>query len=169
MSDVNQFKKAFSGLAAAANTDTTPTEAEGGPIDQLTDIVIQERLAADGAANSTISATKMFVNVFNFPLKIVRATISTDAAVTPHASNYADFALSVDDGANGSPATAATATSDSDDANPFGTTADVAEDMTLAPANCTIPPGGCLFYAQTKAGSGVQLPARMVSVRLRRA
>jgi hypothetical protein len=168
MSDVLSAKRGLSGLVNPYNTDTSPTEAEGDVMDHLTDFVVQERLAADGAANTTIAATKMWVNPYQFPVRIVRAIISCDAAVTAHADNHATFTLQVDDGANGAPATAASATTDADDSNPFGTTADVAEAMTLTGANCTVAPGACVFYAQAKGGSGVQLPARMVSLRLRR-
>lgn len=168
MSDVDKFKKALTGLAVGYDTDATPTTAEGGPVDQLTDLVITERLAADGAANTTISATKMWVNPFNFPVRIVRAILSNDAAVTAHADNHATITLSTDDGANGAPATAASITSDADDDNPLGATADVAVDFTLTPANCILAPGACLFYAQAKGGTGVQLGVRTMAVRLRR-
>jgi len=169
MSDVGKFKASLTGLAVGYDTDTTPTVAEGGPVDQLTDIAVSKDLPLDGAAATAIGQTILFNNSFNFPLRLVRATIVTSAAaVVAHADNHATITLQVDDGLNGAPATAATATTDLDDPNPFGTTADVAEDMGLTAANCLIPPGGNLMLVQTKGGTGVVLPLRCISFRLRR-
>jgi hypothetical protein len=169
MSDVLSAKRGLSGLVNPYNTDTSPTEAEGDVSDQLTDFLVTKDFAADSAANSTIAQTVLFNNLYNFPVRLVRAVIVTSgAAVTPDANNHATLTLQVDDGANGAPATAGTTTSDSDDANPFGTTADVAEAFTLTGANCTIPPGGNLMFVQAKGGTGVQLPIRTVTCRLRR-
>jgi hypothetical protein len=170
MSDVNQLKKALKGLAEGYDTDATPTLAEGDPVDQLTDIVVQKDVAADGAAGTAIAQTNLFTNCFNFNLLVVRAVVVTSAAaVTPDAANYGTMTLQRDDGLNGAPVTIGSVTSQTGQTNPIGTTADVATDFPLTLANCVIPPGGNLMLVQTKTGTGVQFPARAITVRMRRA
>lgn len=156
MSDIGNFKKALSGLAP---------EGEG-TVDQLTDVPVNHSLAADGAANTAISATKIFCNPFDFTLRIARAVVSPDAAVAEDATNNAVITLSVDDGANGAPETAATV--DSDVGSGGNWAADTAKEFTLSAGGVLIAPGANLFLAQTKGGTGVQLPARTVALRLRR-
>lgn len=166
MSDVSQFKKALGGLADPYDTDTTPTVAEGGPVDQLTDSVVMERLPADGATGTVIALTKLYVNVYNFPMRIVRFGVSADADVAVAASTSGSILLLTDDGANSAPAQAAAVANDT----PGGAwSADVLKVGTLTDANCLLQPGACLFYQQTKASTGTQFPARTIVARLRRA
>lgn len=170
MSDVNQMKKALGGLAESFDTDATPTVAEGNLVDQITDIPVHKDIAADGAANTAIAQTNLWTNPFQFNVLVVRAIVSCSAAaVVPDAANYGTMTLQRDDGLNGAPVTVGSVTSQTGATNPIGTTADVATDFTLTLGNCVIPPGGNLMLVQTKTGTGVQFPARVVTARLRRA
>lgn len=147
-----------------AGTDGIEDGAED-TVNALTDIPWVITLAADGAASTAISITKSFTNPFDFTLRLVSAGVNAGAAVTADASNNATITLSTDNGADSAPATAASITTDVATGN---WAADITKAMTLTSANCLIPPGANVYYTQTKAASGVQLPVRNIVARFRR-
>jgi len=147
-----------------AGTDGIEDGAED-TVNQLTDIPWVITLAADGATSTAIAITKSFTNPFDFTLKVVSVGVSAGAGVTADATNNATTVISTDNGADSAPATAAQLVTDVAGGN---WVTDILKAFTLTPANCLLPPGGNLFYTQTKAASGVQLPVRNIVVRMRR-
>jgi hypothetical protein len=147
---------------------TLGIEEAAAAFEQLFEIPVVLTLAADGAAGTTIAATKWWSNPFDYPVQIVSFEVNPDASVTGDATNIGTITLTVDDGANGAPATAAEITTDTDAPGEGSWSADVDETGRLTAANCIVNAGANIFYAQTKGGTGVQLPARALKLRLRR-
>ncbi len=133
---------------------------------QFFDVGVTVAVAADAAANTNTSATKIWSNPFDYPVEVKSIDVNTDSAVTAHASNYVDITITRDDGAGTAPVTCATLTTDADSATNIAANVDKA--FTLTAANCTIAAGANIFRTYAKAGSGVQLPAHTVKLRLRR-
>jgi len=123
-------------------------------------------LAADGAAGTVIAATKFWTNPFDFSVLVVGLHVSADAGVAADPANYGTELILADNGAGGAAATAASYSTQT--AAQGALVANIGKAGVLTQANCVVPPGGNLWYQQTKAGTGVQLPLRTLGVRLRR-
>jgi hypothetical protein len=142
-------------------------DGEGGyaTARQLFEFAVTERLAADGAAGTTIAATKFWTNPFPFSVELVEFSVNPDAAVTGDTTNHGTITMTVDDGANGAPATGAEITTDTDAPGEGNWSQDVKETGRRTVANVRVAPGANVFYTQTKGGTGVQFPARVIACR----
>lgn len=115
------------------------------------------------AANAAIAVTKFWSNPHPFPV-VATFYLNCDAAVAFNATNYANHIITIDDGANTSPVTAATFTTSTVN---YG--ADVDATVTTSnTANCTVAAGANVFYEVTQTAAGVALPVRMLKMRARR-
>ncbi len=125
-------------------------------------------LAADGAANTAIAATKFWTNPFPFSVLVVGLVVSADAAVAADggSGNYGTEIVLADNGAGGAAAVAASYSTQT--AAQGALAQNIGKAGVLTPANCVVPPGGNLWYQQTKTGTGVQFPLRTLAVQLRR-
>lgn len=148
--------------------DVAADEGGYGTVRNLFEFAVTERLAADGAAGTTIAATKLWTNPYPFSVELVEFSVNPDAAVTGDTANHGTITITVDDGANGAPATAAEITSDTDAPGEGNWLADVKEVGRRTVANVRVAPGANVFYTQTKGGTGVQFPARMLACRFAR-
>lgn len=124
-------------------------------------------LAADGAAGTTIAATKFWTNPFDFSVMVVGLTVSADAAVAADPANYGTEIILADNGAGGAAVQAATYSTLSTAQGALAQNVGKAGVIATA-TNIAVPPGGNLWYQQTKTGAGVQFPLRTLGVRLRR-
>lgn len=140
----------------------------GEALRQLFDLPLVWVLAQDAAASTTIAATKIWSNPYSYPVEIMLFEVNPSAAVTGDTTNHGTLTITVDDGANGAPATAAEITSDTDAPGEGSWSADIDETGRLTKANCVVAAGANVFYTQTKGGTGVQFPERAVKLRLRR-
>jgi hypothetical protein len=121
-----------------------------------------ERIATT-AANGSIAATKFWSNPLPFPV-VATFWLNCDSAVAFNATNYATHTISVDDGADTSPVTAATFLT-----NAVNYAADI--DVTASTsntANCVVAAGANVFYAVTQAAAGVSLPVRVLKMKFHR-
>jgi hypothetical protein len=160
MSNLGDFKRGLTALAQATGGLATINQAFSVPIGYA-------KTAADGMASTTTAATLFWVNPFDFALKIVSARLVSASALTADATNYGTVLVQVDDGANGTPATALTW-----ETSLTGTgnwVADTAESATVTAANAVIAAGACLHFTITKAGSGVVIPALFIQIVAERA
>jgi hypothetical protein len=123
-------------------------------------------LAADGAAGTTIAATKFWTNPFDFAVLVVGLTVSADAAVAADANNYGTEIILADNGAGAAAVQAATYSTQT--AAQGALVQNVGKAGVVATTNIAVPAGGNLWYQQTKTGTGVQFPLRTLGVRLRR-
>ena len=145
--------------------------AQGGEdiVDDLTDIVVTyTKGTADSMAADATAATLFWVNPFDFALRVVSAKYVSASAVTGHADNYAVISVRTDDGANSTPAIAASWTTTLAAPGTGTTATDVAEEAVITDANVAIPAGGCLHFGITKEGDGVVVPVSYYTIRLRK-
>lgn len=116
------------------------------------------KTAADGAASTATSNTKIFTNPFTTPLKIVRATAQGNGAgLTADNTNYATISLLTDDGAGGAPAAAMTIITQLTAQGTWTSNVSVAFANPTAAA-LTVPAGGNIWFAISKTGTGVVVP-----------
>lgn len=160
MGDISDIKAKLGGTLALE---------DGGEdtIHDLTDIIAQyEKASADGMASTTTADTLIWCNPYEFSLKVVRAIIVSASTLTASDTNYATITVKTDDGANGTPATAATWETTTTGTGSWA--ADTAEAATITAANSTLVSGGCLHLNIAKAGSGVVVPASRILIVLRK-
>jgi hypothetical protein len=129
------------------------------------DVGVSVPVAADAAANTNTAITKIWSNPFSYPVKVEVFEINADAAIAVNGSNYVDMTISRDDGADTAPVTCATRSTINTSTN-IAAVIDAA--FTLTPGNCTVAAGGNIFRTYAKQGSGFQLPAHTLKMRLRR-
>lgn len=157
-------------IAAAFGQDVTVPTSNGG--DQtLGGVLFDEHhcvaVAADAAAGTTTANTKIFVNALPCHVRVNLVGISADANVANSATDYATYTFYADDGANGTPVAFASLVTN---AAAGALTADTLKSLTISNTTAAlVPPGGCVFRNVAKAGTGVQLPAHNVVLRVRRA
>lgn len=164
----------MSNLSAKATLGGSLFEGHGGEatVNNLTDFFIEFAKAADdGMASTATSATKFWVNPYDFDVQLVSFNYSPNGGgVTANDAAYATAQLLVDDAANGAPAAAlemATQTTAS------GGTGNISEDVAVSntsrtPANTTVKPGAGVWFAITKTGAGVVMRAGRFTARVRR-
>lgn len=134
---------------------------------KLYDFDKQVSLAADGAAATAIAATKLWTNPFPFSVLVVGMTVSADAAVAADPANYGTEIFLTDNGAGGAAGIAAQYATLSTAQGALAQNVGKAGVLTPTTGG-VIPPGGNLWYQQTKTGTGVQFPVRTLSCQLRR-
>lgn len=118
--------------------------------------------AADGDGTS-IETTKIWTNPHPFPVELLTAVYSGNAGLTSDASNYAVITVKVDDGANGTPGAAMTLNTTVVGSGTW--TTDIAEDIPItSTAAVIVPVGGNVWYDKAIAGTGVVVPAGVLTV-----
>lgn len=160
MSNLGDFKRGLTALAQATGGLAT--------INQMVSVAIPyAKTAADGMASTTTADTLFWINPFDFSLKIVSARLVSASALTADAANYATITVKVDDGANGTPATALTWETSLTGTGSW--VADTGESATVTAANAVVVAGGCLHFNIAKAGTGVVVPALFIQIVAERA
>ena len=120
----------------------------------------QTVVAADGNAADNTALTKIFANPYSFPVRINAVKIHPSAALTANATNYATYAIAVDDGIGGAPATALSVLT-----NATSWTANNAVTLTVSNAALlAVPVGGSVWRSNLKSGAGVVVPAHVVTM-----
>ncbi len=135
---------------------------------QETDITFPvTKAAADSMASDATANTRFWTNPFDFNVEVVSAKISPGNTLTAHDSNYAQVQVKTDDAAAGTPAVALQWATTTTGTGNWATS--VAENQTTrTAASCILVPGANLWLAIAKQGSGVVVPAFLMTVRLRK-
>ena len=176
MSNLGDFKKGISGFALSKGGVDT--------VDQSMAVNVLITKASDDAMASTATAnTKVFTNPYDFDLYLTGFTYSANGTITASDTDFASILLKTDDAAAGTPATAATLTTQT---SASGGSGDVAASVPVGVAGvaATTPykfvagitasavrlrPGASLWLAITKSGSGVVVRAGLIAAKFNRA
>lgn len=122
------------------------------------------KAAADSMATDATALTKVWSNPFPFPIWLQDVIITPGATLTANDTNNASVLLLTDNGADGTPAAAATwltATTASSGTGNWATDIAVRPSSYTA-AQRTLVAGACLFWQITKASAGVVVPAMRI-------
>jgi hypothetical protein len=125
--------------------------------------VVFDKAAADGAAGTATSNTKVWTNPYTTPRKILRAVIQGTSGLTADNTNYATVQLLTDDGAGGAPAVAASVITQVSAQGSWTANVSVAFANFVA-AQLAVPAGGNIWMSITKAGSGVVVPISKITI-----
>jgi hypothetical protein len=160
MSNLGDFKRGLTALAQGTGGLDT--------IHQALDLQITyNKTSADSMATDATSAVLVYVNPFDFPLKVVSGRLVSAAALTAHDTNNAVISFRTDDGADSTPAIAISWTTSTTGTGNW--VADIPESGTITAANAVLAAGACLHFGITKGSSGVVVPVTYFSLRLQRA
>jgi hypothetical protein len=160
MSNLGDLKRGMTALAQATGGLDT--------IHQLTDFHFSyNKTTADSMATDATAATLVWVNPYDFAVKIVSGRLVSAAALTAHDTNNAVISFRTDDGADSTPAIAISWTTSTTGTGNW--VADIPESGTITAANAVLAAGACLHFGITKGSSGVVVPVTYFSVRIQRA
>ncbi len=142
---------------------------EGGEavvLNLFSHVVTYDKTAADGAASTATSNTKIWCNPYTTPMKILRATLNPAGTLTASDTDYATVSLLTDDGAAGTPAAATTILTKLSASGGSGNWATSVSQVfgNQTAAALTVPAGGCIWFAIAKAGSGVTVPISKIQI-----
>lgn len=144
---------------------------EGGEaaVDDLLDFTITAFKAADDALPADVTPdTQIWSNPYTFPVKVMAGRYApTSGNITGNDTNSANLLIKTDDGLPAGPAPATVLSMSfpaaggvlQNDSKAFGT---------WTAANSVVPPGGGVFLASTKIGTGLVLRAGVFTLRLRK-
>lgn len=165
------FIQALGGsLGEGHGSSSYPSNSGVQIVDNLIDFVAApyRKTAADGMASSTTANTQIgFMNPYDFSIQLVSAwVIPVGGTLTADNANYATVSLLFDDGAAGTPATAASwATQITGTGN---WAVGVRKAGTITTANKVLVAGGVVWFAIAKTGSGVVVPTSDYYMRFRK-
>lgn len=164
MSNIGDTKKALSGLVPNAIGAPLPT------VNQLFDLYVPyTKAAADGSGTAATSDTLIWSNPYDFTLYVVSGKLTTTGAgIALDNTNNATIQWKTNDGAGGATAVALQVTTSLTDSIAAYVANQSRNFTQLLAANAAIPPGGGLWFAITKAASGVVVPVSNFAVRLQR-
>jgi hypothetical protein len=180
------FLKRLGSLAGSDADTLTPPLGEELAYDMSDIYAVFQKPAADGAAATATAATKgngvtgitgSFTNPFDFDLMVLGFTISPNAGLTAHDTDFATIAIATDDAADGAPSTAVQLSTTIALPGSGTWATDVPQIVNiglggtkgaLLAAGQRLRPGANLFVAISKSGAGVVVPICTITVRLRR-
>lgn len=162
----------MSNTSAKARLAGANTLDDGGEpaIHDLTDFHVTYFKATDDALPADATPdTLIWMNPYSFPVQVVSGRyVPTSGDIVFNATNFFSFSIKTDDGLPGgaipiatlfySNGLAANATLQND-SKPF---------TGWQPTNSIVPPGGGVYYAVNKGGTGAVFRAGLISLRLRR-
>lgn len=116
------------------------------------------KTSADAMASTATANLQIgFVNQFDFSIRLVSASVvAVGGTLTASDTDYATVTLKFDDAAAGTPAAAATWTTQTTGTGNWAV--GVKKAATLTAANCTLVAGGVVWFNIAKTGSGVVVP-----------
>ena len=120
------------------------------------------KATADSMASDTTAETLGFSVPYTG--RVTKIYITTDAAVTGHASNHATITANKLDAAAANTAVLGTYTTDSDVVGQGSLAEFIRKEFALTAANLDVVAGGCINFAIAKGGSGVVIPITEIQV-----
>ncbi len=144
---------------------------EGGETAVANLFAFSERVTHASAENAAtnVANTKVFVNPYAYPLRVMAANYNpTGAGLTADNTNNATINILTDDGAGGTPVAALTAVTTLN-TSVTGATGNWAQNVSenFAVSNAAaqaVPVGGVVWFNVVKAGTGVDIPAGELTV-----
>lgn len=138
-------------------------------VNQAFDFWVQfTKAAADGAAATTTADTWFWSNPYDFTVYLQSAiAVATTGTLTADASNFASVLIKTNDGAGGATGIGLTANTTLVGTGSWATNQPKSFD-TVTGANIAVPTKGGLWFAISKTGTGVVVPASAYFIRLRR-
>lgn len=162
MSDLSDIQAKISGTLALD---------EGGEVAVANLFAFSERITHASAENATtnVANTKVFVNPYPYPLRVMAANYNpTGAGLTADNTNFATINVLTDDAAGGTPAIALTAVTTLN-TSVTGATGNWAQNVNenfavLNAAAQAVPVGGVVWFNVVKSGAGLDIPAGELTV-----
>lgn len=145
-------------------------EGGEGAVDDLLDFTATwQKAAADAAAGDATADFVVWVNPFTFPVKVMAGRYTPNSgAIVANDTNNATINIKTDDGAAAGPAPAVVLNYQSTIANGGVLQNDSKAFLNWTANAAVVPPGGGVWVGIAKTGTGVIVPAGVITLRLRK-